>query len=70
MAKTQKPPSTDDEGMFRHYLLNVLKESLNFSVDRGDFTNPNERIVTVKFDDIEVTSFSFNVVQEKEYDDY
>jgi hypothetical protein len=43
-------------------------QGLSISVTNGDFTNPNSRTVTIKFNGVEITSDYFDVVQTREYE--
>lgn len=42
-------------------------QGLTIEVQNGNFTMPNYRTVVVKFDGVEITSDSFDVVQKREY---
>jgi hypothetical protein len=46
---------------------NVLR-NLTLELERGDFTNPNYRTIVLKLGDKEITSVSFDVVQQREYE--
>ena len=43
-------------------------QGLSVEVQGGDFTMPNYRTVVVKFNGVEITSDSFDVVQMDEYE--
>lgn len=43
-------------------------QGLSVEVQNGDFTMPNYRTVVVKFNGVEITSDSFDVVQMDEYE--
>jgi len=42
--------------------------SLKITVTRGDFTDPNTRIIELKYKDTVIDTASFNVVQRDEYE--
>lgn len=48
---------------------NVLRE-LTLEVKNGDFTNPNERVVSLKYRGNVISSTSFSVVEKDEYGDW
>lgn len=49
-------------------LIDLLKNLLTVSVSRSHWTDPNERILTVKIGTEVVAETSFNVVQQPEYE--
>lgn len=48
---------------------NVLRE-LSIEVHNGDFTNPNERVVSLMFKGNVISKTSFSVVEKDEYGDW
>jgi hypothetical protein len=55
---------------FEKRMVEALKAHLKFEVEGGDFTDPNTRVVKVRFGYHEVAKFSFNVKEKEEYSDY
>lgn len=47
---------------------NVLR-NLRIRVINGDFTDPNTRIIKLMYNDIEIDSEQFDIVQKSEYRD-
>lgn len=42
---------------------------LRLEVINGDFTNPNQRTILLKLDNIEIDRAYFDVIQKREYED-
>lgn len=49
-------------------LVAFLRENLRLEVDRGHFTDPNNRRINLMLGDTEITSASFDIVQQREYE--
>lgn len=49
-------------------LKRYLRENLSIKVERGFFTDPNSRIITLRLEGEEISSASFDVVQAREYE--
>ena len=49
-------------------LVKFLQENLRFSLERGGFTDPNSRTIKVSIGGADITKFSFDVVQQREYE--
>jgi hypothetical protein len=45
----------------------VLK-NLSLDLERGHFTDPNNRTIVLKYGDIEISRTSFRVVEQREYE--
>lgn len=46
----------------------MLKNHMTLELERGNFTDPNNRTIVLKFDDEKIASVSFDVVQKREYE--
>ncbi len=62
-ASGKPPPNTKFEE-----LKTLLKNHVTLELERGHFTDPNNRTIVMKFDDEKIASVSFDVVQKREYE--
>lgn len=71
VAKTlsgQGVPEHLKEPSLRARVLKLLKDELRINVESGGFTEPNNRIISVKFGDHIVCKETFDVTQRREYE--
>lgn len=71
-ARVRVPCSPQIEGanmnISRDEFFDLLKDGLTLEVKDGDFTDPNRRIIQLKYDGCVFAEVSFDVIQKPEYE--
>lgn len=67
-TSASKEPDYSTDKIDLNDLVDFLKENLSLKLERGDFTDPNNRRISISLGKHLISSVDFDVVQKREYE--